>query len=196
MSRTKYIAYTIEQARKQGIPPEILTGLIQIESGYNPNAVGDGGKAVGIAQIWPETAKELGLENRYDPFASIEAAATYLKKQYQRLGDWRKAVDAYQGVRKSPSRFDKIVAEGKKILGEEKKEESGIWDFEKGVKKVLEDIVNAIPILREAKEKTEPVRKVLEVDEKKIGQWAMILGAWLLVGLLIFLGIWAMVNER
>lgn len=61
--------------------PTLLDAIIQVESGGNPNAVGDSGKAVGIMQIWPIMVKDcnriLGiekytLEDRLSPERSIE----------------------------------------------------------------------------------------------------------------------------
>lgn len=39
--------------RFEGVIQPLIEALMSIESNYNPNAVGDGGKAVGILQIHP-----------------------------------------------------------------------------------------------------------------------------------------------
>lgn len=62
--------------------------------------------AVGFWQLLKPTANELGLETnrwideRYDPIRSTEAACRYLKKAYDRLGNWTLVAAAYnRGVR-------------------------------------------------------------------------------------------------
>lgn len=44
----------------------IMLSLIYAESGGDPNAIGDSGKAVGLTQIWTTTAKD------YDPEATVD----------------------------------------------------------------------------------------------------------------------------
>ena len=47
---------------------EVIIALIAVESGGNPDAVGDGGRAVGILQMWPIAVAEAnrleGIEAR------------------------------------------------------------------------------------------------------------------------------------
>lgn len=60
--------------------------LKQIESGNNAQAVGDGGKAVGVLQIWPVMVEEVNrisgkkftLEDRFNVDKSEEMAKIYL----------------------------------------------------------------------------------------------------------------------
>jgi membrane-bound lytic murein transglycosylase D len=58
-------------------------------------------KAVGFWQILEGTAKELGLEvsrdvdERYDPIKSTEAACLYLKKAYEKFGNWTTVAASY-----------------------------------------------------------------------------------------------------
>lgn len=81
-----------------GVPPEIYTGLIQQESGFNPNAVSSTG-AVGIAQFLPSTAASPGYGvapfDPNDPQASLNAGAQYLRAFYDKFGSWGQAVTAY-----------------------------------------------------------------------------------------------------
>ena len=93
----KQYADTIQQAAQQnGIPPAILTGLLETESTWNPNAVSRVG-ARGLAQFMPDTAAEFGV-NVNDPVSSINGAAKYLKYlQDYFKGDLKLAIIAYNG---------------------------------------------------------------------------------------------------
>lgn len=82
--------------------PEKLKYLPVVESALNPHAVSPVG-AVGLWQFMPGTAKDYGLminnfvDERKDPHKSTDAALTYLKKAYEKYGDWALALAAYNG---------------------------------------------------------------------------------------------------
>lgn len=66
----KTIASTIvEFAKKEDMSPELIVGIIQVESQFNPMAVGvktKYGHARGLMQVMPEWAKKFGLSTKYD----------------------------------------------------------------------------------------------------------------------------------
>jgi hypothetical protein len=79
-------------AQANGIPPEILAGLLETENGWRAQGVSKSG-ARGIAQIMPEYHPGVNTD---DPIASINYAAKYLSGlQRQFGGDMRLAVIAY-----------------------------------------------------------------------------------------------------
>ncbi len=85
-----------DAATANGIPPSILSGLIETESAWNPNAMSPAG-AKGLAQFMDPTAAEFGV-NVYDPKSSIDGAARYLKYLVDFFkGDMRLAIFAYNG---------------------------------------------------------------------------------------------------
>jgi hypothetical protein len=82
-------------AKKHGVDPALLAGLIEHESGWNPNAKSKAG-AVGLGQFMPETAKRFGITDRTDPNQSIDGAAAYLKSNLDLFGgDVSKTLAAY-----------------------------------------------------------------------------------------------------
>ena len=87
----------IEQAAVQNnIPPEILAGLIDTESAFNPQAVSPVG-AQGLGQFMPPTAAEFGVDVN-DPVSSIDGAARYLRYLIDYFnGDMNLAIYAYNG---------------------------------------------------------------------------------------------------
>jgi soluble lytic murein transglycosylase-like protein len=92
---TPFAAQITASAKRNGIDPALLAGLIKQESGFNPNA-GSGAGAQGLTQLMPGTARGLGVSNPFDPAQSIEGGARYLKQQLDHFGgDVARALAAY-----------------------------------------------------------------------------------------------------
>ncbi|MGF1662399.1 MAG: transglycosylase SLT domain-containing protein [Kineosporiaceae bacterium] len=82
---------TAEQ--RYGLPSGVLAAVARAESGFDPDAVSRAG-AVGLMQLMPGTAAELGVDPR-DPVAAVDGAARYLRTQLDSFGDLRLALAAY-----------------------------------------------------------------------------------------------------
>lgn len=94
MSRDKYLAAIDKAAARYGLPPELLDALVEAESNYDPNARSRVG-ALGLTQLMPGTAKDLGV-NPLDPMQAIDGGARYLQQLLRRYkGDEEKALAAY-----------------------------------------------------------------------------------------------------
>lgn len=89
-----YVQETWNDAESADIPPGYFVRQIQVESGFDPNAVSPAG-AVGIAQFMITTAKEVGLTDRLDPHASLQAAALLMAQYYWHYHSYAKALAAY-----------------------------------------------------------------------------------------------------
>ncbi len=82
-------------AKKHGIDPALLAGLVKQESGFNPNAGSPAG-ARGLTQLMPGTAAGLGVTNVLDPAQSLDGGAKYLRQQLDAFGgDVTRALAAY-----------------------------------------------------------------------------------------------------
>jgi soluble lytic murein transglycosylase-like protein len=83
-----------ETAKKYSVDPELVKRIIEVESGWNSYAISRRG-AMGLMQIMPETARQLGLRNPYDPEENIDAGVRYLKYLLRKFRDLRLALAAY-----------------------------------------------------------------------------------------------------
>lgn len=83
------------EARLQGLSPRLVQAVVQVESGYNPRALSSKG-AMGLMQLMPETAADLGVDDPFDPAQNLRGGVRYLRMQLQRYrGDLEKALAAY-----------------------------------------------------------------------------------------------------
>jgi hypothetical protein len=86
--RSTHLALITREARQQGLPPAVADAVAQVESAYNPNAVGGVGE-VGLMQILPSTAAMLGyrgpLSGLFEPQTNVRYSVAYL------AGAWRLA---------------------------------------------------------------------------------------------------------
>jgi soluble lytic murein transglycosylase-like protein len=75
----RYDAAINEHARRQGVAEDLVRAVIQVESAFNPNAVSVKG-AMGLMQLMPATATELGVKDPFDPDQNIGGGVKYLKQ--------------------------------------------------------------------------------------------------------------------
>jgi soluble lytic murein transglycosylase-like protein len=82
-------------AKKHGVDPALLAGLVKQESGFNPNAGSPAG-ARGLTQLMPGTAAGLGVTDVLDPIQNLDGGAKYLRQQLDAFGgDVTRALAAY-----------------------------------------------------------------------------------------------------
>ena len=83
----------IKQANAMGVEPAIVLSIAKTESGFRQEARGGGGH-VGVFQLSPATAKNMGY-NPYNLDENIKAGITYYKNMYNMFGSMELAVAAY-----------------------------------------------------------------------------------------------------
>lgn len=91
--RGEYLAHAKAVAQRHGVPEDLFLRLVQQESGWNAAAVSHKG-ATGLAQLMPDTARLLGVDI-HDPKQNLEGGARYLRMMYNKFGNWRLALAAY-----------------------------------------------------------------------------------------------------
>lgn len=99
-----------QAAVRQGLPPELLHSIARVESGYRQDAVSPKG-AVGIMQLMPATAGELGADAA-DPAGNVDAGARYLRELLLKYLDHpdqlRMALAAYNAGPGAVDRFNGV----------------------------------------------------------------------------------------
>lgn len=71
-----------EPVRFDPVTPELIKEQIQVESGGNPKAVNKRSGAIGLLQLRPATARELGVDP-HDPVQNVEGGTRYLRQQFK-----------------------------------------------------------------------------------------------------------------
>ncbi len=86
-------------ATRHGVRPELLRALVQHESNFDPGAIGDGGRAVGLCQMHPEACSDVGADwtHMRHPGAALDAGASYLAVMLDEFETERTALAAYNG---------------------------------------------------------------------------------------------------
>jgi|GEM_PF-1509615 len=105
MDRVKeYEPHIRAAASRYGIDPNWIAGIIWQESRGNPRAVSHCG-AMGLMQLMPETAKNLGVDNAFDVGQNIDGGAKYLRQMLDKFGRMDFATAAYNAGPGNVSKF-------------------------------------------------------------------------------------------
>jgi soluble lytic murein transglycosylase-like protein len=91
-------------ARQQDLQPELLRSMVNQESGARPCAVSAKG-AMGLMQLMPATAAQLGVKDPFNPGENLNAGAWFFKQLLNIYDDLPLALGAYNA---GPARVNAI----------------------------------------------------------------------------------------
>ncbi len=101
-----YIDLIVPTAHRIGLNPALVKSIVRAESAFNPDAVSAKG-ALGLMQVMPETANEMGLDARM-PVENLEAGTRYLKWLLARYSSGKNGLEnAIAAYNAGPGAVDK-----------------------------------------------------------------------------------------
>lgn len=103
----KYEDLVLAEAQRQGVDPMLARHVLYKETGNLPNPESARSKAgaIGVMQLMPKTAKELGVDPT-DPEQNVRGGIAYLRKMMDKYNDPVLAAAAYNA---GPGRLDKAL---------------------------------------------------------------------------------------
>src|SRR5262245_56802261 len=107
--REQFEPWIREHAARHALRVELVRAVIQVESGYNPRARSPKG-AMGLMQLMPATARQLGVRNAFDPAENIRGGCAYLRQLLDRYsGNEELALAAYNAGSEAVDRHGHAV---------------------------------------------------------------------------------------
>jgi hypothetical protein len=95
-------------AARHGVPARLVENVLRTESGGDARATSSAG-AMGLMQLMPGTARELGVTDPYDPVQNLDGGVRYLAQLLRRFeGNLEKAVAAYNAGPGAVQKFNGV----------------------------------------------------------------------------------------
>ena len=95
------------EAKRNNLPPEFVAAVVEAESDFRPKLVSNK-NALGLMQIIPETGRLMGADNLFNPNENIAAGTKYLRYLFDRFGDEKVVLAAYNAGEGNVERFGGI----------------------------------------------------------------------------------------
>lgn len=73
-------------SQRRSLDPDLVRAIIRVESAFDDRAVSRKG-AMGLMQLMPETARELDVDDPFDPEHNIQGGTRYLRRLLDDFGE-------------------------------------------------------------------------------------------------------------
>ena len=94
LSKEKIAPIVAAKAILYGVNPDFIHAIIKCESNYDVQALSRAG-AMGLMQLMPETAADLGVKNPWSPAENIDGGVRYIRAMLKEFRDPWKALVSY-----------------------------------------------------------------------------------------------------
>lgn len=106
--RSPFDGLIAHHARRTGLEERLVRSVIQVESAWNPRARSNKG-ALGLMQLMPATARELGVNRVFDAEENIRGGTDYLRQMLDRFnGNLELALASYNAGPGAVSRYGRV----------------------------------------------------------------------------------------
>jgi Transglycosylase SLT domain len=102
----EYDALITELAKRHGVDSRLVHAIVSAESAYQPHARSVKG-ARGLMQLMPDTARQYGVRNSYNPESNLDAGIKHLRSLLDRF-DLKLAIAAYNAGEAAVQRFNGV----------------------------------------------------------------------------------------
>ncbi|HVZ24045.1 MAG TPA: lytic transglycosylase domain-containing protein [Vicinamibacterales bacterium] len=105
----EYESLIDDYAAMRSLRPELVRAVIQVETGFDARTTSPKG-AMGLMQLMPDTARELGVQHPYDPAENIRGGTAYLRQLLDRYdGNEELALAAYNAGAGAVDRYGRQI---------------------------------------------------------------------------------------
>jgi soluble lytic murein transglycosylase-like protein len=103
-SQVPYGSIIYREAVRNHLPPELVAAVVESESDFRVHLVSEK-NAQGLMQIIPSTGRLMGAEDLFNPSQNIAAGTRYLRYLFDRFGDQRIVLAAYNAGEGNVEKF-------------------------------------------------------------------------------------------
>jgi soluble lytic murein transglycosylase-like protein len=103
-TQVPYGSIIYREAVKNHLPPELVAAVVESESDFRAHLVSEK-NARGLMQIIPSTGRLMGAQDLFNPAENIAAGTRYLRYLFDRFGDQRIVLAAYNAGEGNVEKF-------------------------------------------------------------------------------------------